>query len=185
MPESPARQAASCAPTGVSAPPTRLRSCPRLALRSRGRRSARSPSRRTVLAVPADAALAARLRELLAAYPDVDVTDDAARRLEALEAERRAPRRRSRVSLVHHAELHVDGLGGELRPFQRAAVRYVLSQRRTFLADEQELGKTTRRSPRCRPTGRSPRPELRGTSAKSTRSSSGGYYGACGVMRNR
>jgi len=33
-------------------------------------------------------------------------------------------------------------LGGELRPFQRAGVSYVLSARRTFLADEQGLGKT-------------------------------------------
>jgi SNF2 family DNA or RNA helicase len=33
-------------------------------------------------------------------------------------------------------------LGGELRPFQRAGVRYVLEARRSFLADEQGLGKT-------------------------------------------
>ena len=33
-------------------------------------------------------------------------------------------------------------LGGELRPFQRAGVAYVLGARRTFLADEQGLGKT-------------------------------------------
>ena len=35
-----------------------------------------------------------------------------------------------------------DRLGGELRPFQRAGVAYVLQARRTFLADEQGLGKT-------------------------------------------
>jgi hypothetical protein len=33
-------------------------------------------------------------------------------------------------------------LGGELKPFQRAGVRYLLKQRRAFLADEQGLGKT-------------------------------------------
>ena len=33
-------------------------------------------------------------------------------------------------------------LGGELRPFQRAGVHYVLHARRAFLADEQGLGKT-------------------------------------------
>src|SRR5215208_2583487 len=33
-------------------------------------------------------------------------------------------------------------LGGELRPFQRAGVAYVLHARRSFLADEQGLGKT-------------------------------------------
>lgn len=35
-----------------------------------------------------------------------------------------------------------DVLGGELEPFQWAAVRYALHARRTFLADEQGLGKT-------------------------------------------
>ena len=33
-------------------------------------------------------------------------------------------------------------LGGELHPFQRAGVRYALDRRRTFIADEQGLGKT-------------------------------------------
>ena len=33
-------------------------------------------------------------------------------------------------------------LGGELKPFQRAGVQYLLRQRRSFLADEQGLGKT-------------------------------------------
>jgi SWI/SNF-related matrix-associated actin-dependent regulator 1 of chromatin subfamily A len=40
------------------------------------------------------------------------------------------------------AQLDVPGLGGTLKPFQRAGVSYVLAQRRTFLADEQGLGKT-------------------------------------------
>jgi SWI/SNF-related matrix-associated actin-dependent regulator 1 of chromatin subfamily A len=38
--------------------------------------------------------------------------------------------------------LHLPELGGELKPFQRAGVRYLLTQRRAFLADEQGLGKT-------------------------------------------
>jgi hypothetical protein len=40
------------------------------------------------------------------------------------------------------AALRVPGLGGELKPFQRAGVRYLLQQRRAFLSDEQGLGKT-------------------------------------------
>jgi hypothetical protein len=40
------------------------------------------------------------------------------------------------------APLHVGGLGGELKPFQRAGVSYLLARRRAFLADEQGLGKT-------------------------------------------
>jgi hypothetical protein len=95
-----------------------------------------------VLAVPADASLADRLRELLDAHPDVAITDPAAHRLRVLEAERDRAEATIALSLARDAELEVDGLGGELRPFQRAAVRYALAQRRTFLADEQGLGKT-------------------------------------------
>jgi SWI/SNF-related matrix-associated actin-dependent regulator 1 of chromatin subfamily A len=45
-------------------------------------------------------------------------------------------------SSAREAELVVAGLGGELKPFQRAGVAYALERRRTFLADEQGLGKT-------------------------------------------
>jgi SWI/SNF-related matrix-associated actin-dependent regulator 1 of chromatin subfamily A len=46
------------------------------------------------------------------------------------------------LSAATDAELEVPGLGGVLKPFQRAGVSYLLSQRRSFLADEQGLGKT-------------------------------------------
>ncbi|MGH2854311.1 MAG: DEAD/DEAH box helicase [Solirubrobacteraceae bacterium] len=46
------------------------------------------------------------------------------------------------LSAATDAPLQVPGLGGELKPFQRAGVSYMLSQRRAFLADEQGLGKT-------------------------------------------
>jgi SWI/SNF-related matrix-associated actin-dependent regulator 1 of chromatin subfamily A len=46
------------------------------------------------------------------------------------------------LSCATDAELDVTGLGGELKPFQRAGVSYLLDQRRAFLADEQGLGKT-------------------------------------------
>jgi SWI/SNF-related matrix-associated actin-dependent regulator of chromatin subfamily A-like protein 1 len=46
------------------------------------------------------------------------------------------------LSAAVDAPLRVDGLGGELKPFQRAGVAYLLAQRRAFLADEQGLGKT-------------------------------------------
>jgi SWI/SNF-related matrix-associated actin-dependent regulator of chromatin subfamily A-like protein 1 len=46
------------------------------------------------------------------------------------------------LSAATDAQLRVDGLGGELKPFQRAGVSYVLARRRAFLADEQGLGKT-------------------------------------------
>jgi hypothetical protein len=46
------------------------------------------------------------------------------------------------LSSACDAQLNVGGLGGELKPFQRAGVSYLLAQRRAFLADEQGLGKT-------------------------------------------
>jgi SNF2 family DNA or RNA helicase len=46
------------------------------------------------------------------------------------------------MSKAHDAELEIEGLGGELMPFQRAGVAYALERRRVFLADEQGLGKT-------------------------------------------
>jgi SWI/SNF-related matrix-associated actin-dependent regulator 1 of chromatin subfamily A len=46
------------------------------------------------------------------------------------------------LSSATDAALEVPGLGGELKPFQRAGVAYLLEQRRAFLADEQGLGKT-------------------------------------------
>jgi hypothetical protein len=49
--------------------------------------------------------------------------------------------RRSRASDGPRLEVEAV-LGGELRPFQRAGVAYVLQARHTFLADEQGLGKT-------------------------------------------
>jgi SWI/SNF-related matrix-associated actin-dependent regulator of chromatin subfamily A-like protein 1 len=46
------------------------------------------------------------------------------------------------LSAATDAPLRVAGLGGELKPFQRAGVSYLLARRRAFLADEQGLGKT-------------------------------------------
>ncbi len=46
------------------------------------------------------------------------------------------------LSAATDAPLRVSGLGGELKPFQRAGVSYLLDRRRAFLADEQGLGKT-------------------------------------------
>ena len=95
-----------------------------------------------VLGVPADPAVSGELRELLDKFPDVRPDRDAARYLERLDAERARAEATIALSLAHDAELEGDGLGGELRPFQRAGVRYALAHRRTFLADEQGLGKT-------------------------------------------
>jgi SWI/SNF-related matrix-associated actin-dependent regulator 1 of chromatin subfamily A len=50
--------------------------------------------------------------------------------------------RRSRAKAGDPIERVAERLGGELAPFQWAGVHYVLEARRTFLADEQGLGKT-------------------------------------------
>jgi SWI/SNF-related matrix-associated actin-dependent regulator 1 of chromatin subfamily A len=74
----------------------------------------------------------------------VEVAPAAAEVLERLRAEHDEAVAEVRASRAHDAPpLAVEArLGGELRPFQRAGVAYVLRARRTFLADEQGLGKT-------------------------------------------
>lgn len=46
------------------------------------------------------------------------------------------------ASMSADNDFHVEGLGGELRPFQRAGVAYAVKAKRTFIADEMGLGKT-------------------------------------------
>ncbi|MEA2468660.1 MAG: SWI/SNF-related matrix-associated actin-dependent regulator of chromatin subfamily A-like protein 1, partial [Thermoleophilaceae bacterium] len=98
---------------------------------------------RDLLAVPADPALLDQLDEFLDGNEYVVLTDVAARRREELRAERRRAKATVALSVAEDdIELELPALGGELRPFQRAGVRYAIEQRRTFLADEQGLGKT-------------------------------------------
>jgi len=75
----------------------------------------------------------------------VEVAPGAADHLAALRAEHHEAAAAVRSSRATHAEpiaAVAAVLGGELQPFQWAAVRYALAARRTFLADEQGLGKT-------------------------------------------
>ncbi len=74
-------------------------------------------------------------------YSDVviDRVHEIAGRAEKEAAEREAQIEASRAA---DADLEVEGLGGELRPFQRAGVAYALGAKRTFLADQMGLGKT-------------------------------------------
>ena len=97
---------------------------------------------RDILAVPADAALLDDLDDFLSDHEFLTLSAAARARLDELRAERRRAKATVALSLADDADLDALPLGGELRPFQRAAVRYALSQRRTFLADEQGLGKT-------------------------------------------
>jgi SWI/SNF-related matrix-associated actin-dependent regulator 1 of chromatin subfamily A len=95
-------------------------------------------------AVPLDPWLAEALDAFIARH-DVQVTGEAVAIVEGLLEEHRraaATVRSSRATEADPIEATAAVLGGELAPFQWAAVRYALLARGTFLADEQGLGKT-------------------------------------------
>ena len=94
------------------------------------------------VAVPADPALAPQLTGFLEAHPEVHVEEPARELLGELVAEYERASATVKLSYADDAELDGLELGGELHPFQRAGVRYALARRRTFIADEQGLGKT-------------------------------------------
>ena len=75
----------------------------------------------------------------------IEVSDHAAGALELLAAQHRAAQRAvaaSRATTAAPLPEVAARLGGELAPFQWVAVHYALEARRTFLSDEQGLGKT-------------------------------------------
>ena len=92
--------------------------------------------------MPADAALALDLAGFVDDHPGVRVEETVHEVLAELVAEHE--RAAATVALSYAEDAELDGLvlGGELHPFQRAGVRYALERRRTFIADEQGLGKT-------------------------------------------
>ncbi|HWD86465.1 MAG TPA: hypothetical protein VG321_11975, partial [Solirubrobacteraceae bacterium] len=76
---------------------------------------------------------------------EVQVAPAAAEALSGLVAQHRESLRAvaaSRATRAEPIEKVQEALGGQLAPFQWAAVRYALKARRCFLADEQGLGKT-------------------------------------------
>ncbi len=94
------------------------------------------------IAVPADAALASDLTDFVEANPKIHLDERVTGMLAELVAEHE--RAAATVALSYAEDADLDGLelGGVLHPFQRAGVRYALERRRTFIADEQGLGKT-------------------------------------------
>lgn len=93
-----------------------------------------------------DVALA--IQQFISRHDDHEVTfeGEAQERLqrEAQQALQTQAERQQVVEMSGSAisDFQVEGLGGQLRPFQSAGVEYALAQRRTFIADEQGLGKT-------------------------------------------
>jgi SNF2 family DNA or RNA helicase len=94
------------------------------------------------VSVPADPALVPQLTDYLEAHPELHVEEPASELLEELVVEHDRAAETVALSYADDAELDGLELGGELHPFQRAGVRYALARRRTFIADEQGLGKT-------------------------------------------
>jgi len=96
----------------------------------------------TGVAVPADPALARDLAGFLELRPEVGIDESVRDVLDELVSEHERASATVSLSYAEDAELPELPLGGELHPFQRAGVRYALQRRRTFIADEQGLGKT-------------------------------------------
>ena len=105
-----------------------------------GRFYSRSAS--TGVAVPADPALARDLAGFLELRPDVAIAESLRDVLDELVSDHDRASNTVALSYAEDAELPEIPLGGELHPFQRAGVQYALERRRTFIADEQGLGKT-------------------------------------------
>ncbi|MDQ6835848.1 MAG: DEAD/DEAH box helicase [Actinomycetota bacterium] len=102
---------------------------------------AQLPGAQGTRAVPLDPWLAVDLDAFVARH-GVQVSGHAVDVLDRLLEEHRQAASAVRRSRATEAEPLDLPLGGELAPFQWAAVRYALQARRTFLADEQGLGKT-------------------------------------------
>ncbi|HMI92124.1 MAG TPA: DEAD/DEAH box helicase, partial [Polyangiales bacterium] len=94
------------------------------------------------VAVPADAALADELAGFVESHPQVALDLRARDAIDELVTEHERAAKTVALSYADDAELDGLVLGGVLHPFQRAGVRYALERRRTFIADEQGLGKT-------------------------------------------
>lgn len=94
------------------------------------------------VAVPADAALVPALDEFLASWPELVLEEPARRRVELLRRVRAEAEATVALSEARDGPPQPAAVHGELRPFQRAGVAYLLRRRRAILADEQGLGKT-------------------------------------------
>jgi SWI/SNF-related matrix-associated actin-dependent regulator 1 of chromatin subfamily A len=92
-------------------------------------------------AIRADPFCVPELDRFLAAH-DIWVTSEALALLQEAREQHAHAAGLVELSAATDASLEIPRLGGELKPFQRAGVSYLLAQRRAFLADEQGLGKT-------------------------------------------
>jgi SWI/SNF-related matrix-associated actin-dependent regulator of chromatin subfamily A-like protein 1 len=133
-------------PTFVLAPghdPPRLEAFAALAgvVRPQGARRGSGHEHMRLPAIRADPFCVPELDRFLAAH-DIWVTPEALSLLQEVREQHAHAAGLVELSAATQGTLEIAGLGGELKPFQRAGVSYLLAQRRAFLADEQGLGKT-------------------------------------------
>jgi len=114
---------------------------PRMPPDRRARADARGRERTRLPALRADPFCVAELDPFLAER-EIWIEPDALVVLQEIREQHARAAGLVALSAATDAPLALPSLGGELKPFQRAGVRYLLSQRRAFLADEQGLGKT-------------------------------------------
>lgn len=94
---------------------------------------------RRVWTVPLTTAALIKLKEFCEDYGfngDVDKVADLAGKMEVVAAES------IEASKATDADFEVEGLGGTLRPFQKAGVKYAVEKKRVLFGDEMGLGKT-------------------------------------------
>jgi SWI/SNF-related matrix-associated actin-dependent regulator 1 of chromatin subfamily A len=108
---------------------------------SGGARRAPSHEHTRLPALRVDPFCVPELDRFLAAH-DIWITPEALAPLQEIREQHAHAAGLVRLSAATESALEVPGLGGELKPFQRAGVSYLLAQRRAFLSDEQGLGKT-------------------------------------------
>jgi SNF2 family DNA or RNA helicase len=91
--------------------------------------------------------IAAKEAALINELADTFAVTDAAKALLGAASVDENAKREAQSALVdlqkaEDTDLEIDGLGGELRPFQRVGVKYALGAKRVLIGDEMGLGKT-------------------------------------------
>ena len=129
-------------------------------LPNKPRRGARQEHAR-LPAIRADPFCVARARRFLAGH-GTWVAPDALALLQDVREQHARAAGLVELSAATDAVLEVPGLGGELKPFQRAGVSYLLAQRAPSSPMSRGWARRSRRSPRSRPTA----PTRRSSSAR-------------------
>jgi SNF2 family DNA or RNA helicase len=80
--------------------------------------------------------------ELARVYKDITGLDAPVKAVQQTERVAQHTAKRTQMSKAQDADISIKGLGGTLRPFQKAGVAYALDTKRVIIGDEMGLGKT-------------------------------------------